>query len=564
MKRERRPYQTVALAVQNERRMVAYYWTRRGRKSTTLGDIYFQEMSREPGRTVINCSASLLLGKESIGMTLTAIEQAEILAAEASAVRSCIEANAAENNLQFKVANSATGKEYKQALSADNFTDLYQARAMELRLYFDKGSYSRELVLAPSIQTFRSYRALVGLDEPGYMPSAQFKDLMDSADAMMRDTPDRRMLLACNLCLEDTHPWFTITMPRDITAENEEEQFPPDANGHLYVGQTGMLVHRVALKDAYAAGHLLYDDEGKPMSYDQARQFPPMRSGWNVSYALIHKSGGASVIDIVAMITSQQRGVNGCSFVYVESDADFRRALQLLAANLTDAPVAIGADIATTTGELSNPTSVTVTEKKGNDRFERLVCVWKEKKPQVARERFQQIIRTVAARPKGGPARRFGIDASNERYFAEETADLLSSLIPVQLFIAGNSVDPRPPGYSERDGNVNYKTYAGDNYAAAINDGHYAVPSDGYVKDDHRMVMKDAGRFICIPDPGTGAHGDTFDSGKIAELMLMEGAGGAFTTESVAQLRQLNAQTPAVMRYERTRREYLNSRRQPA
>ena len=515
--------------------MVAYYWTRRGRKSTTLGDIYFQEMSAEPGRTVINCSASLLLGKESIGMTLTAIEQAEILSAEAGAVRSCMEANAAENNLQFKVANTATGKEYKQALSADNWTHLYQARAMELRLYFDNTSYSRELVLAPSIPTFRSYRALVGLDEPGYMPSAQFKDLMDSADAMMRDTPDRRMLLACNLCLEDTHPWFTITMPRDITAENEEDEFPPNADGHLYIGQTGMLVHRVALKDAYAAGHLLYDDEGAAMTYEQCRKFPAMRSGWNVSYALIHKSGGASVIDIVAMITAQRKGVNGCSFVYVDSDADFAEALRLLANNLTDGPVAIGADIATTTGELSNPTAVTVREKKGSDRFDRLVVVWKEKKPQVARERFKQIIATVRNRPAGGPARRFGIDASNERYFAEETADILAPLIPVQLFIAGNTVEPRPPGYSEKDGNINYKTYAGDVAAAVVNDGRVALPADEYVKNDYRMVMKDAGRFVCIPDAGTGAHGDVFDSGKIAELMLM--GGGGINADSVKQIK---------------------------
>ena len=265
MKRERRPYQTVALAIQKERRVVGYYWARRCRKSTTAGDIYFQEMSAESGRTVINCSASLMLGKESIGMTLTAIEQAEILASEAGAVRDSMESNAAANNLQFKIANSATGKEYKSKLTADQFTELYQARAMELRLYFSNTSYSRELILAPSIQTFRSYRALVGFDEFGYMPVGMARDLVNSADAMMRDTPDRRMLFFCNLSLGDNHPWFEMTMPREISAQTEEDQFPANADGHLYISQTGMLVHRVALKDAYQAGHLLYDDEGKPM-----------------------------------------------------------------------------------------------------------------------------------------------------------------------------------------------------------------------------------------------------------------------------------------------------------
>ena len=536
MKRTRRPYQTVALAVQQQRRIVGYYWARRCRKSTTLGDIYFQDMSLEPGRTVIGCSASLLLGKELIGMTLTAIEQAEILAAEAAAVRASIESNAEENSLVFKIANSKTGKEYKTRLNADQYTDLYQSRTMELRLYFDRGSYSRLLILAPSIQTFRSYRALVGLDEPGYMPSAQFKDLMDSADAMMRDTPDRKMILACNLCLEDTHPWFTITMPREITAADEEDEFPPNPEGHLYIGQTGMLIHRVALKDAYAAGHQLFDDQGAPMDYEAAKKFPAMRSGWNVSYALIHKAGGASVIDIVAMITAQRRGIGQCHFVYVDSDAEFRRALTLLAGSLTDGPVGIGFDVATTTAEVSNPSCVNVREKKANDRFDRLVVIWKERKPQIARERLQAIVQCVRNRPAGGPARKLCIDASNERYFAEETADLLAPLIPVQLVIAGNTVEPRPPGYSDRDGSVNYKTWLGDTEAALINDGRVAKPADEYVKTDCRLVMKDSGRYVCVPDPQTGAHGDTFDGGKYAEFALTTTA-GAITAEILKQIR---------------------------
>jgi len=528
MKRERRPYQTVAIAAQKQRRIVGYDWARRCRKSTTAGDIYFSEMSAEPGRTVINCSASLLLGKESIGMTLTAIEQAEILLSEATAVRAGMESNASEHGLDFKIANSKTGREYKSKLTDKEYTELYQARSMEMRLYFDRNSYSRELVLAPSVQTFRSFRALVGFDEFGYMPVGQARDLINSADAMMRDTPDRRMLFFCNLPLSDTHPWFEMTMPRDATAATEEDQFPPNAEGHLYIGQTGILIHRVALKDAYQAGHLLYDDEGQAMTYEQCRKFPQMRGGWDISYALNHKPGGASVIDIVAMLSAQRRGVGQCSFVYVESDADFRHAIDLLRANLKGGQVGIGFDVATTTGELSNPSAVTVREKIGNERYDRLKVIWKERKPQVARERLTAIVQAVRSRPAGGPARRLGIDASNERYFAEETADLLSPLIPVQLVIAGNSVEPRPPGYSEKDGNINYKTYLGDLEAAIVNDGRLALPADEYIKTDYRMVMKDGGRYICVPDSQTGAHGDTFDSGKIAELMLMAGDVGRF------------------------------------
>lgn len=535
MKRSRRPYQTVALAVQKERRIVGYYWARRCRKSTTLGDIYFQEMSTEPGRTVIGCSASLLLGKELIGMTLTAMEQAEILASEAAAVRSSMESNASEHDLNFRIANTETGREYKTKLSESAFTDLYQARSMELRLYFDNTRYSRELILAPSIQTFRSYRALVGFDEFGYMPPAQAKDLVNSADAMMRDTQDRRMIFACNLSLGDNHPWFEMTMPKEVTAASEEEQFPPNERGHLYIGQTGMLIHRVALKDAYAAGHMLYDDLSQPMTYQQARVFPPMRGGWDVSYGLGHKPGGASVIDIIAMATAQRKGVGQCSFVYIEDDADLKRALNLLRETLTDGPVGMGFDVATTTAEVSNPSSVTVREKIGGEYFDRLKVVWKERKPQIARARLSEIIKTVRNRPHGGPARRLCIDASNERYFAEETADILAPLIPVRLVIAGNIVEPRPAGYAEKDGNINYKTWLGDLEATTVNDGRLALPPDAYVKSDYRMVMKDAGKFICVPDPETGAHGDMFDSGKLAGFSLM-GAAGAITPDLLKQI----------------------------
>ena len=137
----------------------------------------------------------------------------------------------------------------------------------------------------------------------------------------------------------------------------------------------------------------------------------------------------------------------------------------------------------------------------------------------------------------------------------------------MQLVIAGASVTPPPPGYAEKDGKVNYKTYCGDIYSTAINDNRYALPPDAYVKADHRLTMKDAGRYLCTPD-FDGRHGDTFDSGKLAELMLVGGAGGAFTPEAVSELRQLNAVAPATGPRQsaaattgRPRREFVSGRK---
>jgi hypothetical protein len=516
----------LALGVQTQRRVMGFYWGRRCRKSTTAGDIYFQELSAEAGRTVVHCSASLLLGRESVGMTLSAIERGELLAKEATALRRAFEANAAARGLAFKVANRATGREYRGRLNTRQFTELYEARALELRLYFNATQYSRELILAPSVHTFRSYRALVGLDEFGYLPAELARDLVNSADAMMRDTPDRRLLFFSNLSLSDHHPWYEMTLPRQWGDGGEEAAFPACPTGHLYTGQTGRMIHRVALADAYAAGHLLYDDLGRPLTYEECRVFPSLRGGWDISYALNHKPGGACVIDLAALAMAQQRGSGQCHFVQVDTDAAFQRALNLLRGSLRDGVVGIGFDVATTTADVSNPSSVTVREKSGIERHDRLKVTWKERQPQIARERLERLVQLIRNRPAGGPARRLCVDASNERYFARETADHLAALIPVQLVLAGQAVDPPPPGYAALEGRINYKTWLGDLEVANVNEGRLSLPPDDYVKMDYRLIMKDGGRFLCIPDAASGAHGDTFDSGKLAELALLAGHPG--------------------------------------
>jgi hypothetical protein len=513
-KRQRRKYEQVALVAVRKTRQIVLFWARRCRKSTTLGSIAFDEMSKEPGRMVIAASASLLLGKELVGVTLSAAEQAMVVAQEAAAVREVFEARAGEKSLDFKVADSGKDK-VLTGMTAEDFAELYQSSRMELRLYFDRTSYSREQVIAPNPATARSWRALVLRDEAGYTPANLENELRVATDPMMRDTPDLKMVYASNLCMNDRHPFFEMTMPREITSSSEEEQFPANQSGHLYIGQQGILVHRVALKDAYAAGHELFDDAGKAMTYEECRTFPQFRLGWDATYALNHKPGGAAVIDLIALLTAQRRGSGQCAFVYVESDADWRRACELLRSLLKNGKVGMGFDVASTTGELSNPSSVTVTEKIGTERFQRLVAVFKSKKRVVMSARLGDLIGIVRARKTGGPARRLCIDASNERLAAEETADDLRGKIAVELVIGGGSI--HPPGYTEP---TNYKTYLGDLYSTAVNDGCYSLPPDKYFKDDHRLTMKDGGRYICVPDPD-GKHGDTFDSGKQAEWALV-------------------------------------------
>jgi hypothetical protein len=85
-------------------------------------------------------------------------------------------------------------------------------------------------------------------------------------------------------------------------------------------------------------------------------------------------------------------------------------------------------------------------------------------------------------RQRASPRRLCG-DATNERFFMEETRQELSGLVPVVLVIAGETVQPPPAGYDTSRGGVNYKTFTADQYCAEINDNHYTLPPEHYFKN---------------------------------------------------------------------------------
>jgi len=448
-----------------------------------------------------------------VSMTTTAAEQAILVRREADAQYGVFAQDAALANLNFVCANADTGVEYRN-MSGEDFAGLYVSKKLEMRLYFTRTTFSRQLVIAPNPATARGWGGTVLRDEVGFTRPETEIELQMAVNPIFKTDPSFKMIKASNLSRDDRHPWFEETMPpADLS-------FVPDPAGHFYRGQNGTLIHRVSLADAYAAGHTLFDNQGLAQSYDDFCNDPANRMELPFNYQLEHIAGGTAVIDLPAMLTAQARGANQCAYVFVDTEADFLRALDLLRTLLGDGPVGIGVDLATTTKETSNPTSVTVTEKRGLERFARLIVCWKERRENVQRDRLRRIVDCVRLRPRGGPARRMCIDASNERLFAQGTQEKLRAIIPVQLIISGATVEPSPHGYEDA---TNYKTWLGDLYSAAVNENHYSLPSSQYVKEDQRMVLKSGGKYECTADKRDGKHGDTFDSGKLAELALLVG-----------------------------------------
>lgn len=516
---QRREYEQVALAAVGKTRTMVLFWARQCRKSTTLGSIGFREMLEYPGRRVIAASASLLVGSEIVSKTISASEQAALAAREAAAMQAAMLNGASESDgVQVVAADSKTGQTY-DALSPDAFTELYKTARLEMRMYHSKTLYSRLQVIAPNPATARGWTGTVLQVESGFVP--QFAELQEAVSPIIDADKDFRMIYASNLPRDDRHPFFEMTLPP------VDAQFPASPKGHFYRGPSGILIHRVSLGDAYAAGHVLYDsNKGLPLTLEEHFARAVDKGAWRRNYGLIHEFGGTAAIDFLALDSSQRRGIGECLLAYIDKDEDFYRALEHLEKHIGSGETGIGVDVATTTGETSNPTSCAVTVRRGLHLSQVVNFVWKERKPQIARERFGKILDVIKARKDGGRARRFVIDASNERYFAEETADILRNEVPVELVMGGASV--QPPGYEQP---INYKTWLGDMYSAQVNDNRYSLPPEAYLKKDHRMVVKDRGAYSCTPS-ADGMHGDTFDGGKYAQYAIM-GAGQSFA-QSVA------------------------------
>jgi hypothetical protein len=184
----------------------------------------------------------------------------------------------------------------------------------------------------------------------------------------------------------------------------------------------------------------LYDpNTATPLTLEQFYAQALNKGALRRNYLLIHEFGGAAAIDFLALDAAQRRGLGHCALISADTDADFDLALAFLRQHIRDGPVGLGFDVATTTRATSNPSSLTVTEQRGADRVQVLVLLWKERQPQIARHRLRRILETIAARPAGGRARRLCIDASSERYFAQETSDLLRPSSP------SNSSSTAPP-----------------------------------------------------------------------------------------------------------------------
>jgi hypothetical protein len=521
---KRRAYQEFSLRQFILHRTSIRFWCRQAGKTTNLADVSLFDMMKHPRRLVTFATATLLLGRELI-MKDSATFQDMIQS---------FRAEAEQQNMKFQVHDhDKPGKDLTAALTPDDFTQVFEAKRLEFWLYHDRTTFSRTQVIAPNVATARGWSGTVLLDEIGDIPD--FGDLFTAMEPIISSDPDFHLVMSGTPPKDDTHASYPMFLP-PIGIEFAQ----PDPDGHEYRNEYQIPVHRVDIHDAVAAGKKVYHlVTGKEVDTAESRRSAPDKDGWDRNYNLSLKAGGTAAIGLLQLDTAQRRGVEQCAFFYIDTDSDLDEAIAFLAEHLGAGQVGVGWDLASTTKDTSNPSSVTVCEKIGVEKINHLICAWKTSNPDIQKERVGRILNAIATRnptshlapltsPLGrAPARRLCIDATNERLFAQDCAHEFGSEVPVELVIGSETIEV--PGEEEA---FTMKQYLGSRLVAEFDDNHIILPPERYVKDDMRLVKKDRGQFVCDPAPD-GRHGDTFDSTKLADWALSSTQGAIETMTGI-------------------------------
>lgn len=180
-------------------------------------------------------------------------------------------------------------------------------------------------------------------------------------------------------------------------------------------------------------------------------------------------------------------------------------------------PVGLGYDVGTSEKGTANPSAISAMQPAGGRHAARLIVSWKSGDPNVAWAIIGCILDdldTIRAMRRG-----MNIDASNEVYHARQTKTRFAGRVQVAL-IKGNQK------MKFRGEELDAKTLLGNLYVNALEDGLILLPGDDFIATDHRLVQREAGRFVTNLGPG-GQHGDTFDACKLGYFRLIGKSGSA-------------------------------------
>lgn len=476
------PFQQQAFWGADDIGFVLWLWRRQAGKTTTMANLALRRMMESTWRLVTYASASIAVGGEML------IREAQVWREALDKWRRLVQDRGQQ------LTTNADDCDF------DAFCDLFEHSKVEARLHHSRSAFSRTRLIAPNPATARGYSGFVMMDEIGFIQ--QFKALWEAMEPIASRQPDFRVVMATTPPDDDAHYSYELAVPPE-----DADFSTPDPNGHWYDSAANVRVHRVDVYDAACAGVKMYDLKTRqPITPAESRKSALDRDAWDRNYALLFKSGGSAALSLLAVHTAMVRGKDQGIAAEDDFPLDWRD-------RLGTGPIAIGLDPATTEKQKSNPSGLAISEQVGTEYIVRLALRFKSGQ----REKTKAMVREALDLGKGRRPRRLVIDATNERFFAQELRSEFAGICPVELLVSSEKTN-----YRGED--MTFKAYLGNLLVNLFEDNLISVPQSRWLKDDLRLVVRDRGSFTTQVD-SAGNHGDLFDGIKnsIHGLIAMGG-----------------------------------------
>jgi hypothetical protein len=478
-------FQSEAFWKVDELRRFLLLWRRQSGKTTTFAYIMLRLLMETPGCLVTYGSVSLRTGEE---LTLRVAS---------------IWFNVVRLMKQVATSRGQLLETNFDNLTEDDFAELFEAGKTEVKLWHDRTRCSRGKLIAANINTARGFSGTVLLDE--IQSIHELRTFLAEVREIASRSPDFKILMAMTIAPDDSHYSNELIAPPIGTVFT-----PPNPRGHWYRSQAGIMVHRVDIEDAYAAGLTPYDEEtGEPITPVQARARAVDKDGFDRNQKLLIIPSGISAIPLQDLNAAMENGAEECIAAKDEFPENWQRVLG-------GGRLAIGLDPATTENATSNPTGLVIMEQVGTIYVARLVMRFKTSDPNVTRSMLRQALNV-------GQNRRISVivvDGSNERFFARDIQREFSRSCRVKIVVSGEAVKGFTP-------QIDHKSYLGNLLTNACRDRQVWLPKAQWVCDDWRLVIRDKGGYQNRVD-GEGNHADTFDAGKLALFGLNAHNDGPF------------------------------------
>lgn len=268
-----------------------WIWRRQSGKSFHAAAKALRRMMMIRGLLSVFCSASVNLGVEFVRKE--AIIWTQITEQYRRAV--------SESGLKL---TCSADDDKGRLLDLDAVCDLFEHQKLETKIWHDRTTYSRSIVVAPNPDTAVGWTGDIWLDEFGRMP--EFKEVLEAVLPFMSSNQQFRLLGITTPPPDDQHYSWEMTIPTD-------EEFQTNPNGNWYRSAAGFLCHRVDAWDAHAAGVPMYDDQSRKVitpEEHRARAFD--KTAWDRNFGLKFIRGGQAAVRLADLQQAMSAGVGGC------------------------------------------------------------------------------------------------------------------------------------------------------------------------------------------------------------------------------------------------------------